>query len=70
MFSVVVTNDVQLVYNFSSEVSHHLVFKVSHLRRVVLFLGVFFWMREKSRHLKNNYILFSNIKITWNFLPK
>lgn len=42
MFSVVVTNDVQLVYNFSSEVSHHLVFKVSHLRRVVLFLGFFF----------------------------
>lgn len=52
MFSVVVTNDVQLVYNFSSEVSHHLVFKVSHLRRVVLVLGVSFLDEGKVKAFK------------------
>lgn len=31
MFSDVVTNGVQLVYNFSSEASHHLAFKVGGL---------------------------------------
>lgn len=39
MFSVVVTSDVQLVYNFSSEVSHHLAFRVVHLSWVAF--GVF-----------------------------
>lgn len=63
MFPDVVTNAVQLVYSFSSEVSHHLALKVGGLWR-------FFWMSEKSRHLKNNYILCAHMKIAWNLLPK